>query len=248
MTRAPITAPSDCTHLDDARLLLDRQGWVILAPELIDPIPRLTVERFGRILPQYDGSLHWDVTPKAGFEALPYSQGRQGIGAHTEAPALQLPPRYLVLHCQQQARCGGGHTLLADGLAFCERHVGMARSTSQPIEFVAPPVPGSSTRQVISSPMLSLVDGQPLFRFSDNQFRYGNVNPSAEDLREAGSGGARDADLLRLAELAERYHAEEGLALLVPDGAMLIWDNHRLMHARSRFEDPARHLVRYWLG
>lgn len=248
MTRSPITVASDCAHLDDAQRLLDRQGWVILAPGLIDTTPRRTVERFGRLLPQYDGSLHWEVTPKAGFEALPYSQGRQGIGPHTEAPAQPLPPRYLVLHCQRQARCGGGHTLLADGIAFCERHVGMAHSTGHPIEFVAPPVPGSHSRQVIQSPMLSLVNGQPLFRFSDNQFRYGNVNPSAEDLRAAQGGSPRDEDLLRLADLAERFHAEEGLALLVPDGAMLIWDNHRLMHARSRFEDSARHLTRYWIG
>lgn len=248
MSRLPITAPSPCTHLDGARQLLDRQGWVILAPELIDEAPQLTVEHFGPLLPQYDGSLRWDVTPKAGFDALPYSQSHHGIGAHTEAPTLQPPPRYLALHCHRQARCGGGHTLLADGLDFCERHVGMAHSTGQTLEFIAAPTPGSSTRQQIRAPMLSFAGGEPLFRFSDNQFRYGNVNPSAEDLAAAGNAPASDPALIRLADLAERFHAEEGLSLLIPDGAMLIWNNHRLMHARSRFDDRARHLTRYWLG
>jgi alpha-ketoglutarate-dependent taurine dioxygenase len=29
---------------------------------------------------------------------------------------------------------------------------------------------------------------------------------------------------------------------------MLIWDNWRMIHARSRYTDPARHLTRYWLA
>lgn len=248
MSRSEITTASACADLAQARQMLTRQGWVILAPGLIDATPQRTVEHFGHILPQYDGSLRWEVTPKAGFESLPYSQSSQGIGAHTEAPTLQPPPRYLVLHCQRQARCGGGHTLLADGIDFCERHIGMAQSTRQELVFIAPPIPGSSNRQMVKAPLLSLMDGEPLFRFSDNQFRYGNVNPSAQDLRAAQDAPPHDPSLVRLADLAERFFAEEALPLLIPDGAMLIWNNHRLMHARSQFQDQARHLTRYWLA
>jgi alpha-ketoglutarate-dependent taurine dioxygenase len=36
--------------------------------------------------------------------------------------------------------------------------------------------------------------------------------------------------------------------VLIPEGSMLIWDNQRLMHARSEYQDPVRHLTRYWLS
>ena len=40
----------------------------------------------------------------------------------------------------------------------------------------------------------------------------------------------------------------EGFGELPADGDLLIFDNWRMLHARDSYEDPERHLTRYWVG
>jgi hypothetical protein len=51
-----------------------------------------------------------------------------------------------------------------------------------------------------------------------------------------------------IAQLAERFFYDKVIPVLIPESSMLIWDNQRLMHARSEYQDPVRHLTRYWLN
>ncbi|MFD9425663.1 TauD/TfdA family dioxygenase [Streptomyces sp. NPDC060054] len=37
-------------------------------------------------------------------------------------------------------------------------------------------------------------------------------------------------------------------SILFAEGAILLWDNQRLVHGRSAYSDPHRHLTRYWLA
>jgi len=236
---------AEVKSFDAAEDLLTRRGWVVLTAELLAGGVRTALAQFGRIVPQYNGQDTWDVRVRPGFERLPYSQSSNGIGAHTEAPASSPPPRFLALHCKQQARCGGGHTLLADGLQFCRSLIDWDKVLrTKFIEFVATPSPHSVDRHVYRAPVLSESNGQPIFRFSDNLFRFGDVNPSEVVL---ASPPTPDPQLITLASHAERFFTSHGTAVLIPDQSLLIWDNHRMMHARSRFIDPSRHLTRYWL-
>jgi alpha-ketoglutarate-dependent taurine dioxygenase len=36
--------------------------------------------------------------------------------------------------------------------------------------------------------------------------------------------------------------------VLIPEGAILLWDNQRMLHARSAYRDLRRRLTRYWLA
>lgn len=243
-----IESPISCDALAQAQAHLDSEGWVVLAAQLLSEGVRAVLAHFGRIVPQYDGQETWEVRVKPGFERVPYSQSSNGIGAHTEAPVMEPPPKYLALHCHHQARCGGGHRLLADGLAFCERHGGVQRFSALEVDFVATPTPGSDTRQNLRVPILVRHGNDVVFRFSYNQFRYGDVNPSEDAIIAPGAALNRDAALVELTVDAERYFEDEGVAILVPEGALFIWNNHRMMHARTRFEDQSRHLTRYWLA
>lgn len=242
-----LESPIQCEDIEEAKTRLADQGWAVLSMRLLQENPRSTLLRFGRITPQYDGKETWEVQVKPGFETLPYSQSSNGIGAHTEAPVMDPPPKYLALHCHQQARCGGGHTVLADGLIFCARNGGKQRFSELSAEFAATPIPGSVARRNVRVPLLSDYGEGIIFRFSYNQFRYGDVNPSEDAIVSPETALNQDAELVRLADLAEEFFQSEGVALLVPVGALLIWDNHRMMHARGSFEDKARHLTRYWL-
>ncbi|TKC87765.1 branched-chain amino acid aminotransferase [Trinickia terrae] len=236
-------------QLDAARDELHRQGWTVLLPQALEPGVRATLAQFGAIVPQYNGQDTWEVKAKPGFEKVPYSQSRNGIGPHTEVPVGAPPPRYLALHCHRQARCGQGHTRLADGVAFCssldpelQRFV---RET--PVTFAATLAPGATPRQTLTVPIMGSDGGRPVFRFSYNQFLYGDVNPSEAALDDASARPDANAPLVRLATLAAAYFESHAVPVLIPDGHLLIWDNHRLIHSRSAFSDPERHLTRYWL-
>lgn len=248
MPTTTILTSSPCETLAQAQAHLDREGWVVLPAGLMPDGPRPALASFGRIVPQYDGQETWAVRVKPGFERVPYSQSANGIGAHTEAPVMDPPPKYLALHCHHQARCGGGHTLLADGLAFSERHGGAQRFSALSVEFAVTPRPGGEVGQRVRVPLLERRGDDVIFRFSYNQFRYGDVNPSEDALIDPGTALNRDAELVELTDLAEQFFEDEGVAILVPDDALLIWNNQRMMHARTRFEDTGRHLTRYWLA
>jgi len=73
------------------------------------------------------------------------------------------------------------------------------------------------------------------------------VNPSREDLQQSKVANS-SSPLARFAILGEAYFVQHNTPVLIPDGCMLIWDNWRMIHARSRYTDPARNLTRYWLA
>jgi alpha-ketoglutarate-dependent taurine dioxygenase len=226
---------------------LREQGWTILSRDLLRDGPRPALAHFGRIVPQFNGEETYEVTLKPGFEKLPFSQSKNAIGPHTEAPVYDPPPKYLALHCHRQAQCGGGQTLLADGFAF---HASLspelkAWADGNDVVFTASAMPGAE-RRLYRTRLVEEKDGARLFRFSYNQFRFGDVNPSEGDLA-AGGGQAVQSPLGRIAECGEKFFYENMIQVLIPEGSMLIWDNQRLMHARSKYTDPVRHLTRYWL-
>ena len=241
------------------KALLAEQGWAILPPHLLhdesgdrngdDSGVRASLRAFGDIIPQFNGHDTFEVTLKPGFENVPYSQSLNGIGPHTEAPVYEPPPKYLALHCHRQAQCGGGHTLLADGFAFYESLDGNLKDWAEEswIDFAATVQPGGGLRRTHRARIMSEIDGgRPVFRFSYNLFRFGDVNPSQADMESVAS---RDAGtpLERIALSGEAFFHENVIPVLIPEDCVLIWDNHRLMHARGRYSDPGRHLTRYWL-
>jgi len=228
---------------------LAEQGWTLLQPEELSADLYQTLAPFGRVIPQFNGLYTFEVTLKPGFDDLPYSQSMNGIGPHTEAPVYDPPPHYLVLHCHHQAPCGGGYTQLADGLEFLKTLPADLKDwiKHNPVAFNATAKPGETTRRVLEEYIFKANTEGDIFRFSYNQFHYGDVNPSREDLSapEARNSGT---PLGRIAALGEQFFLEHSTPLLIPDGCVLIWDNWRLMHARSQYSDPKRHLTRYWLA
>jgi hypothetical protein len=234
-------------ELFDAQLA--NKGWAVLAHEAIEPDPADTLRRWGRIVPQYNGSETFDVTYKPGFDDAPYSQSMNALGPHTEAPGFVPPPKYLALYCHRQARCGYGHTLVADGIHFYDKVLSKELrdwSSTNEVEFVATVTPGEGARSGLRAPIRESYHGEPVLRFSYNLFRFGNVNPDAREVREVG---ARPEDPLgKIAEEGEAFFAQNLTPILIPDGCLLVWNNHRLMHGRGQYSDPERHLTRYWLA
>ena len=149
--------------------------------------------------------------------------------ARTEAPGRHPSPAYLALFCHRQARRGGGHTDLLD----VRKLVGaldadeLALMTDAELHF---PGPDGGVRTTMLS---TDADGNTVTRFSYNLL----TDPSRLPLGEAGRGLAhRVSDLFR----------ELRTSVLIPDGSLLIWDNQRMLHARSENHDRSHRLTGFW--
>jgi Taurine catabolism dioxygenase TauD, TfdA family len=199
------------------------------------------VRSVGELIPQYTGNLTHEVTYRPGNDDRAYSQSANTILAHTEAPGWHPSPAYLALFCHRQARCGGGHTDLLDVRKLIGALTGdeLALMTDADLYFPGP-------NGGVASPMLSTdAEGNTVARFSYNLLTTSDYDPTLGDdvdhwklpLGEAGR---------RLAHRVSDLFRELRTSVLIPDGALLIWDNQRMLHARSEYADRSRHLTRFW--
>jgi hypothetical protein len=242
------TFDHDRFAIAEVRTTLAENGYALL-PAVTDVEQAAAVlGEFGHLVPQYDGGLTHEVTYRPGNDDRAYSQSANTIRAHTEAPGWRPSPAYLALFCRRQARCGGGHTDLLDieqvmpWLSPAEQSL----MTDQEIDFPGPA--HANQGQTVRTRLLSVGDdGRRVLRFSWNLLSTGeydpplNATPRAEDLPLGAAGGA-------LADRVSALFAARATSVLIPENAVLIWDNRRMLHARSAYQDPARHLTRFWLN
>ena len=240
----PGSAPARPNALGHANLRqLDQWGYVVV-PDVgtLDAADEL-VRSVGELIPQYHGGLTHEVTYRPGNDHRAYSQSANTILAHTEAPGWHPSPAYLALFCHRQARCGGGQTDLLDvrRLAAALDADELALMTEAELHF---PGPDGGVRSALLSTDAA---GDTLARFSYNLLSTGDYDPALEanvaparlPLGEPGR---------RLAHRVSELFRELRTSVLIPDGALLIWDNQRMLHARSEYADRARHLTRFWSG
>lgn len=44
-----------------------------------------------------------------------------------------------------------------------------------------------------------------------------------------------------------KFFQKHHVKVLIPDNSLAIWDNYRMIHGRSCYQDTNRHLTRYWI-
>jgi hypothetical protein len=233
----------------DATKGLRRDGyWVV--PQISDDDLEPMLAELGPLLPQYDGKLAYEVTYQPGFESFRYSKSNNGIGPHTEVPVYSTPPKYLALYCRRQATCGGGYTCLADSRIFIDQLTPAmhAVARTQLIDFAATPNPRDQEEQLSGRfPLISPAgDGATIFRFSHNYFYFGDANARADQhpaLRPSESDTFNN-----IVENCVAFFDNHKIAIRLEENDLLIWNNHRMLHARDHYADKRRHLTRYWVG
>lgn len=228
---------------------LAEQGWTLLDGVRTDEEAAAALAEIGHTMPQYDGALRYQVKAAPGFEDRRYSKSTNTISVHTEAPGWSPPPRYLSLHCRVQARCGSGHTQLADAHAFVDSLPDAEHRLvhETPVDWLGHNIGGTGTQGVSRPVVERTVSGRRIVRFSYNLLTAGHYDPPVDaDVRpEQLPLGAAGREL---AQRAEAFFREELTSVLIPENSVLVWDNQRMLHARSSYTDARRHLTRYWLG
>jgi hypothetical protein len=146
--------------------------------------------------------------------------------AHTVAPGSDSSPAYVALFCHRQVR-RAGHTDLLDvrKLVAALDTDEIALMTDAELHFPGP------TRGVRSTMLSSDTAGDTVVRFDHHLLTTADHN--------LGEAGRRLAH--RVSDLFRELHT----SVVVPEGSLLIWDNQRMLHARSGYADRARHLTRF---
>jgi alpha-ketoglutarate-dependent taurine dioxygenase len=187
--------------------------------------------RIGPLIPQYAGELVRDIKPDPAFRddiTSPYNTSE--VTPHTEWYEFSdLPPRYVALWCVSPADGPGGETTLADGYRIVDLFGPVQRQqmfiTIQ--EWTSHVLKGD---HVGRHPILATHSGNLVLRFSTNDLR-------------------RNTDLsARYIDSGVQFFRAHNVALKIERGAILIWDNWRMLHARNSFTDRRRHLRRVLIG
>jgi hypothetical protein len=226
----PHTWPNALSHANLRRL--DQWGYVV-----VSDVGNLTaaseiVRSVGELIPQYDGRLTHEVT-HTGNDHRSYSPSANTISAQTEAPGWHPSPAYLALFCHRQARCGGGHTDLLDvrRLVAALDADELTLMTEAELHFPGPD--GGVHTAMLSTDAA----GDTVARFSYNLLTTSDYDGRQLPLGEAGR---------RLAHRVRDLFGELSTSVPIPDGALLIWDNQRMLHATSEYIDRTRRLTRFW--
>lgn len=224
---------------------LDVRGYTLLEGS-VDPgqTPGL-LENFGTLARQPDGTLSNEVKASPGFADRHHTKSPNAIQVHTEAPGWRLPPRYLALHCHVQAVCSGGQTELADMDVFIASLDEDLRQLVGEREIEWPAYPSNDPGDTgVRRPIIERVADRRIIRMSYNLLKSGAYAPPVDGPPNPPLG-AEGADLAE--RVVEFFHRSK-ISVLIPEGVILLWNNQRMLHARSAYRDLRRHLTRYWLA
>jgi Taurine catabolism dioxygenase TauD, TfdA family len=165
------------------------------------------------------GQLRYEVRAATGTTIRRYSKSVNLIPFHTEAPGRIVPPAMLALHCRRQA------TYERD-IHWIDRDLDGAS------------IPG------LRRPLVEVRDdGTEIHRFRQSLVTTGEYPPGFDTESDAPLGDQRESIQARI----EDYFPSNQIAILIPDNAILVWNNQRMTHARPAYTDPQRHLTRYWV-
>lgn len=207
--------------------LMDEHGYVHLTGIPDDFDPMAFGRRLGPLMPHHDGALVAEVRPAPTADGVYYPGSTKAFAPHTEGyDLLGLPPRYLALWCVHPPAGDGGETTLADTRPWL---AGLSEQNRQHLERTKYDWtnPHGDLGVAFQHPLLDEHRGSTVVRFSVNNIVRDDTDPVA----------ALQSDWQRLFD-------EQHLAISYQRNDMVIWDNWRLLHARTAFADPRRHLRR----
>ena len=234
----------DIKAIASAQENLLNQGYCVL-PDLETNVETI-LKQFGTLMPQHSGELVYSVRALPGFDKFSDSKSQNRLKPHTDGSDCNRPPRLLALYGIQPACCGGGYTQIVDILPFIQS---LDEKTQQQLKtrvytFTSKKGLHASRSHLSYTPLLSQQsDRNFIFRFSENLLLYGDYSPTIDNLDTQADSWTK-----QICKDVVSFFQKECISLLVERNSLLIIDNWRMLHSRTQYRDPHRHLLRYWLS
>lgn len=193
------------------------------------------VERIGKAaVHDKNGTVMWDVRYDINVdqEVGTRSLTNKEFPMHTDGSFEEPPPDYVSLYCIQQDQLGGGETLFIDSKEVLSRLSSESKATLQsyryskrvPSEFYK----GNDTAEVV---ILS----------HDGRFRFRHEILLLDRAPLHAVQAVNELERIINQECSPR-------AITIQRGEMVIFDNGRFFHGRTKIEDQRRHLLRMWFN
>lgn len=218
------------------RVAKDGYAYVTGIPEEFDHAAWLA-EHVGPLMEQYDGRTVWSIKADQRYDGVYHSLNNKPLTPHTECYEwTELPPRHLALWCVVPGDGEGGQTTLGDGFAFLDTLSAADRAAmaTRVWDFVSSAgLQEMQLGRTARHPMLERRAGlPPVLRFTCRCIADPDGDPFLTEIRE------------RLV----RFFDDTRVAVTFERNALLVWDNHRMLHSRTGYSDLRRHLRRVWLA
>lgn len=192
-------------------------------------------QNFGTPMPQYNDQLIWDIAFKAGFDNVYHSLNSKKLYPHTECYEFEgLPNKFQILWCVVEPSCGGGDTTLLDS-----RIIFQSVLTPEEINYLfekkyhffsTEGLRVSHLGKTALHPVLEKVADEIVLRYS-----YNNMQTNG------------DEKIISILQKILDFYEENCFCIEWKKNAFLIWDNYRMLHSRTAFEDKKRILKRVFL-
>ncbi len=193
-----------------------------------------------KIMPQDEGELIHDVKLTPGYEKLSNGKSQNALRPHTEASYRDIPPQYIVLRCLQPSSCEGGYTTVVDGYDFLD-HLSEEvkhRLSNEHYRFMS-----NQGKLETFAPILKFSPSNlPILRFNYNALKYGEHSPDVSKINHQ-----RDPFLPNFCQEVLDFFESQKTSICLQQEEILIIDNYRMLHSRTSFADPNRHLQNIWL-
>lgn len=218
--------------LDSAtmRAALASFGYVYVTHADADFDQESLVRSLGTPRPQYAGEEVFDLKPEPDMDDVYHSRNTRALVPHTEAYEYDgEPPRYLALWCIKPAAGEGGETTLVDALPFIAEQSAERQEYMRTVKQEWQSSEGLARKGVHWSnraAMIEATEAGEIFRYS-----YNNV-------------ARQDEVIAQILEDGLRYFDTNHTAIKIERHGLLVWDNWRMMHSRTKFTDSGRHLRR----
>ncbi len=219
--------------LDLCCKLLD-YGFVLIRKGPKDPG---SIEKVANLFGELEGATYgkiFDLTPAGQIRTL--GSAVRPVPPHTDEPYGNSPPGIGLIGCVRRAS-DGGDTLLVDGFALAERMrrddpEGFRLLSSRPHSFVRIHPGSKDLRTRLRTFVLDEFGEVCGVRI--NAHSSGPIDLPAEEIEPYFAAHHRLTQLMMSPDYQIRLPLEAG--------EFVIFDNHRVLHARTHFADPNRFL------
>lgn len=247
------SSPETQALLQDARNEVDTAGMAILGETRVeqvrDEVAQLTAIAISSVFgtptqtDQKDHRIAWPIhfDPHTNLTRT-YSQSLGEASFHTDTQFFERPEKYFGMFCVFADEPGKGTSELLDGRVVMERYREEHGDTAYSVLGQKYPfkVPSVFTRHARDDDLE--VTWAPIYDSNDQNIRY-RFDTIADALQIPGID-INDEQLDAIQKINELLDDFEPIQHHLLPGEAILIDNHRMLHARTAFDNPARFLYR----
>ncbi len=193
-------------------------------------------ERIAPVMPTFYG-VHWDVQSVPGAANIAYTA--QQLDWHQDLLYFESPPGVQLLHCLKQAP-SGGETLFLDAVAAADSF-----EAKHPDDFVL--LSRFQFTYQYANEQVALTQRRPLFAPATDKFSHRRVFWSPEWQGNLSLHKAVRRHYEAFAAWEKHLGEAPQLSLKLQPGTAVLFDNHRMLHARNAYAGE-RHLQGCYLS